>query len=580
MILNWIGSDSLMASTGAGMGVMTLVGGLALFLFGMEQMTSALNLVAGRRMKQLLARLTNHRIKGIFTGMGVTALFQSSSVTSVLLVGFVSTGLLTLQQSLGVLLGAGVGSTITAQIIAFKVTRFGLLLIALGFLLRLMKQNEYIRYSGRFILGLGLIFFGMDLMGQATYPLRDFELFHELMSHLQNPFLGVLVGMSFTALVQSSAATSGIVVVLAGQQLLGFEAGISLIMGANVGTCITAMLASIGRPRAAWRVAWVHLVYKLLSILPWLWLIPQMAWMADWLTPGDGVESNLGRSLANANTFYSLANILWFVFLVAPVCKLVDYLLPDRKSADELAAEPRYLDANYLETPSLALDQVRREIAHLGRLVLHMVQEVPVRVLKGDRAQIQEAQEYDDRVDHLQSAILDYLGKLAEGLLSNNERQTALRYIRMANLLESGADVIDRSIIPMGLDRLKTGHEVSRETFEIIERLYMGIAVETEILCIYLETNEETMRQRVVEKKPLIKRLAIEASQNLAERLAGRDSEQLELFRLEHDTIEGLKQFFHFIRACAKIAGEAGPKGVAAAQEDDAENEESPSTNE
>jgi len=554
MVLSWLGSISLLAETEGHMAFISLLGGLALFLFGMEQMTSSLNVMAGRRMKQLLGRMTNHRIKGVLTGVGVTALFQSSSVTSVLLVGFVSTGLMTLQQSLGVLMGAGVGSTVTAQIIAFKVTHYGLLLVAVGFLLSLLHRNEYLRYGGKFVLGLGLIFFGMDLMGQATHPLREFELFRELMSQLENPFLGVITGMLFTALIQSSAATSGIVVVLAGHGLVQFEAGMALIMGANVGTCITAMLASIGRPRAAWRVAWVHFIFKFFGALPWLWLIPQLEFLAGWITPGDEVSS-LGRSLANANTLYCCINILWFFFLVTPVCKLVDRILPDVQSADDLAAQPRYLDARYLETPSLALDQVQREIAHLGRLVLRMVQEVPPRILRGDRIALQEAEGWDDRVDSLQSAILDYLGKLAEGLMSNEERQLALRYIRMTNLLESGADVIDRNLIPMGMDRLKTGHEVSKETFDGIERLYSGIAVETEILCIYLETREEEMRQRVVAKKPHIKELAIQASHDLAERLAGRDSEQLELFRLEHDTIEGLKQFFHFVRACAKIAG-------------------------
>ncbi|MBT4138847.1 MAG: Na/Pi cotransporter family protein, partial [Candidatus Latescibacteria bacterium] len=197
--------------------LMGLVGGLALFLFGMEQMTAALKTVAGPGMKTMLARLTTNRFKAALTGAFVTAVIQSSSVTTVLVVGFISAGLLSLSQSIGIIMGANIGTTITAQIIAFKITHYALLLIAVGFASNFLSKNENLKQYGLMMMGLGLIFLGMDFMSNATRPLRSYGPFIALMKNMQNPLAGILLGTVFTALVQSSSATTGVVIVLAGQ---------------------------------------------------------------------------------------------------------------------------------------------------------------------------------------------------------------------------------------------------------------------------------------------------------------------------------------------------------------------------
>jgi phosphate:Na+ symporter len=241
-----------------------LLGGLALFLYGMEKMTDGLKAAAGKQMNTLLAKLTGNPILGAITGAIVTAVIQSSSVTTVLVVGFVSAGLMTLVQSVGVIFGANVGTTITAQIVAFNTTALAYPLIAIGFVMTFVWKQGVARHYGAMLMGLGLIFYGMAAMGSAMSPLRTHEGFAELLQSLQNPILGMLAGAVFTALVQSSSATIGLAVVMATQGLLSLPAGIAILFGAKIGTGITAVLAAIGKPQDAKRAAAVHVLFNVL----------------------------------------------------------------------------------------------------------------------------------------------------------------------------------------------------------------------------------------------------------------------------------------------------------------------------
>jgi phosphate:Na+ symporter len=251
----------VLAAEGANGGIdwahmaMGLFGGLALFLFGMEQMSDALKSALGDQMKELLAKLTRNRFTGALTGAFVTAVVQSSSVTTVLVVGFVSAGMMSMAQSIGVIMGANVGTTVTAQIVAFKVEEAALWMIAIGFVMLFTSRQEKIRHYGSMLMGLGLIFYGMGLMGDAMNPLRSYEPFVQLMVEMDRPLLAIIVGALFTALVQSSSATTAIVITMAGQGLISLEAGIAIAFGANIGTCITAQLAALGKSREALRAA-------------------------------------------------------------------------------------------------------------------------------------------------------------------------------------------------------------------------------------------------------------------------------------------------------------------------------------
>ena len=246
----------------------SMFGGLALFLYGMEKMSTGLKRTAGNRMRSILAALTRNRVIAMFVGAFITMVIQSSSATTVMLVSFVQAGLMTFVQSMGVILGADIGTTVTAQLIAFKLTDYALLMIGIGFSLHMFGKRGMTKNVGDVILGFGILFFGMKLMSDAMKPLRTYAVFIDTMREMENPFFGILIGALFTSLVQSSSATTGVVIVLAQQGLLTLEAGIPLVFGANIGTCITAGLASIGTSREAKRVAMAHAIHmELMDLL-------------------------------------------------------------------------------------------------------------------------------------------------------------------------------------------------------------------------------------------------------------------------------------------------------------------------
>ncbi|MGN7612875.1 Na/Pi cotransporter family protein [Magnetococcales bacterium HHB-1] len=322
--------------------VVHLLGGLAVFLYGMNKMSRALRKVAGDRMRDLLARLTSNRVAGLFTGLSVTAVIQSSSVTTVMLVGFVSAGLMNLTQAVGVILGADIGTTVTAQIIAFKVTQYAGLAIAGGLLLMMLARTKNVRQYGHLFLGLGLIFLGMAEMSDAMYPLRSYAPFLALMSDVANPFVGVMVSALFTALIQSSSAAMGVVVVLASQGVLSLEGAIALALGANIGTCITAGLAAIGQPREAVRVALAHVLFKVAGVLLIIGFIPEFAQITRDISPvaeegligHAALAAEVPRQVANAHTLFNIGIALLFLPVVGWFARFCIWLLPDSAVQD------------------------------------------------------------------------------------------------------------------------------------------------------------------------------------------------------------------------------------------------------
>jgi phosphate:Na+ symporter len=256
---------------------MGLFGGLALFLYGLELLSDALKSVAGGRMKDILGRLTTNRFTAVLSGAFVTAVVQSSTVTTVLVVGFVTANLMTLTQSVGIIMGANVGTTVTAQIIAFNVSQYSLLLVTAGFGVFFFGKRERVRKQGLALLGAGLVFFGMGVMAEAMMPLRTYQPFLDAMTRMEAPGIGILTGAIFSALIHSSAATTGVIIVLSSEGLLALPAGIALVLGANIGTCITALLAALGKPREAVRAATVHILFNVLGVLIWLRFIGELA---------------------------------------------------------------------------------------------------------------------------------------------------------------------------------------------------------------------------------------------------------------------------------------------------------------
>jgi len=348
--------------------LMGLCGGLAMFLYGMEQMSEGLKAAAGDTLKDVLARLTRNRIMGAVTGAFVTAVLNSSSVTTVLVVGFISAGFMSLSQSVGIIMGANIGSTFTAQIVAFNVTRYALIMIAVGFYLLFASKHERTRHYGAMVMGLGLVFYGMGVMGDAMTPLRTYQPFIDLMVRMENPLLGILVGAVFTGLVQSSAATTGIAIVMATGGLITLPAGIALAFGANIGTCVTALLAAIGKPTDAVRAAVVHIMFNVAGVLLWVMFIPQLADFVAAISPAAPelsgkarLAAEVPRQIANAHTVFNVANTLLFLGFTTTFARLAERLVPEKPAGVErVIVQPRFLDSEVLDIPSMALEALVR----------------------------------------------------------------------------------------------------------------------------------------------------------------------------------------------------------------------------
>ena len=536
-----------------------LLGGLAFFLYGLGQMTDGLKVVAGDTLRTILGKLTTNQFTGIFTGAAVTAVIQSSSVTTVLVVGFVSAGLMTLTQSVGVIMGANIGTTITAQIIAFKVTESAMFLVIIGFGMTLATRRRTIRNLGTVILGLGMVFYGMNLMSSAASPLRTWDPFIRLMQGMENPALGILAAALFTALVQSSSATTGIVIVLASQGLISLEAGIALILGANVGTCVTALLATIGKPREAMQTAIVHVAFNLIGVCLWVGLIGPLAGLAEMISPlAADLEGTARRAaetprqIANAHTIFNVANTLILVWFAGPLARLARRIAPDKAGPAPHQPEAQFLDDVYLSTPAMAIERVRMELGHLGECVGRMVNDAPNTVMKGKSHHLDALEQRDQEVDHLHGRITAYLGELSRQELSPTQTQQIGELIAIGNYLENIGDTIETNMVSLGRERIRDRVEISPGTREVIEPLFDTVKEAFTESVEALRTGDVERARRVIDMKDKVTDLGETATTRISQRLAADAPNRIATFRVEADLVEILKRAYYFTRHAAQ----------------------------
>jgi len=539
---------------------MGLFGGLALFLYGMEQMSDALKAVAGERMKDILAKLTTNRFMGAVTGAFVTAVIQSSSVTTVLVVGFITAGLMSLAQSIGVIMGANIGTTITAQIVAFKVTKAALLMIGIGFTMLFASKQERIKQYGAMIMGLGMIFFGMSVMSDAMKPLRSYQPFLDLMATMENPLIGILVAAAFTGLIQSSSATTGIVIVMASQGFITLPTGIALAFGANIGTCVTAMLASIGKPREAVRAALVHVFFNVAGVLIWVGLIDQLAAFVQWFSPAhpdlSGTErlaAEAPRQIANAHTIFNVANTFIFIWFTGQIARLVEWLIPDRPLEEEgVVVRAKYLDDELLTTPSLALDRVRLEVLHMGEWVQQMMAKIMPAIIAGNREQLDDVARLDDSVDVLHAQIIEYLGKISAQSLTETQTAEFLRLMEAVNDLENIGDTIETNLVVLGNERIDEHVKISKPTQEVLMGFHDAVNKAVWSAVQAVSQKNELAAQTVTSMKQEIARIAESAAAHQAQRLVAEEPNRIPAYTIEIDIIEKLKRIYYFAKRMAK----------------------------
>jgi phosphate:Na+ symporter len=444
--------------------IVGLAGGLAVFLLGLDTLTDSLRSQSGAGLRRLMARLTRNRFTGLLTGVLATVLLQSSSVTTVLAVGLVTAGIMTFPQSLAIVLGANVGTTVTAQIIAFDITTLGLAMLAGGYLATVLKRSERSRLLGSVFLGLGLVFLGMQVMGQAMRPLRDLPAFVEAMEQLANPVLGVLVGAAFTALVQSSTAATALAIALAGQGLIALEAGVALIIGANIGTCVTAGVAAIGKPPEAVRVAVAHVMINLAGAAAWLVLLRVLV---DWsvavspsypeLAGAQRLAAETPRQLAMAHTLFNVSTAMVLVWFVGPLCRLIERIVPDRREPAEPEVAAR-LDDSLLAAPAAALEATREQTGELSALVVSMCRSGVPAVVSGPAPVVDGLVAGERQADRQYRAIVGYLSDLtAGGGIEPDVARSVSALLETADELEAVADTVGVSLVALARKRAERG---------------------------------------------------------------------------------------------------------------------------
>ena len=540
--------------------IMGLFGGLALFLFGLDQLAKGLQAAAGEGMKVIMAKLTRNRVLGAITGAVVTAVLNSSSVTTVLVVGFISAGLMSLSQSISVIMGANIGSTATAQIVAFNVTRYALAMIGIGFGMLFAGKRDKVREWGSMIMGLGLVFYGMGVMGDSMAPLRTYEPFMDLMVKMERPAFGILVGALFTGLVQSSAATMGIAIVMASGGLVTLPAGIALALGANIGTCVTAMLAAIGRPRDGQRAAAAHVLFNILGVLLWVGFIDQLAGLAVRFSPAHPelagsarLAAEVPRQIANANTIFNIINTLLFLPFTGLFAKAVTRLLPDRPVDEKVIIEPKYLDTALLATPSMALDRVRMEVGHMGEIIESMWNQLGEAFEAREGKVFDDVANMDDQVDILHAEIVGYLGEIRQRRMTDTESQDFLGLMSASNYLESIGDVLETAMVELGHMMLEKDLYASRTMRLALNGLGETVGRSVDAAIRSITEGSETAAQEVLSARDEVNRQIEIVMRHQARKLGPDDPRRLDLFRLETGLVDALKRTYTLAKRIARI---------------------------
>jgi len=385
----------------------SLLGGLGMFLYGMKMMSDGLEGMAGDRMRRVLEMLTTNRFAAVGVGAAVTCVIQSSSATTVMVVGFVNAGLMNLLQATGVIMGANIGTTITAQLIAFKLSDIAPLLLFIGMLMVVfIRKRRFIRL-GEIILGFGILFVGLNLMSSAMLPLRDNENFVNFLVSFKSPVVGVLVGTVFTAIIQSSSASVGILQALAMLGLIGLDNAVYVILGQNIGTCITAILASIGTSANSKRAAGIHLLIKIVGTSLYLLVLAVFPSLVQWIETLS--PDNVSRQIANFHTLFNVSvTVILFPFVKLMV-KAVTLIIPEKHS--ETAVEKRllYLDERITQTPAIVLSQTLKELSRMGSISRDNLKWSLEAFFNLDEQKAQKVMEVENTVDFLSDNITNYL---------------------------------------------------------------------------------------------------------------------------------------------------------------------------
>ncbi len=424
-----------------------VLGGLGLFLYGMNLMGTGLQKAAGEKLKRLLEVLTSNRLMGVIVGTVVTMVIQSSSATTVMVIGFVNAGLMNLNQAVGVIMGANIGTTVTAQLIAFKLSDYAPVVVAIGVAIWLFSSKKRNKEIAEILIGFGILFIGMDFMSSHLKPLGNSQVFIDLLTSLKNPFLGILVGFGLTTLVQSSSASIGLLLALASQGLITIDIALPILFGDNIGTTTTALISSIGANKTAKRAALMHFLFNVVGTIIFMVVLrrPVEALVINFS------PNNIQRQIANAHTLFNLINVvIQFPFaglLVIAAQKLI------KGDEEEEVRGLKYLDTRIIETPSIAVGQASKEVLRMGKIVRDNLRTAVESFYSKDEKLTQKVFEEEKKINEIEREITKYLVQLSNAPLTDDQHATVTTLFHAVNDIERVGDHAE-NIAELSQDRI------------------------------------------------------------------------------------------------------------------------------
>ncbi len=523
----------------------TLLGGIALLLYGLQLLKDGLGGLAGIRLRFILGSVTQNRFIGLLTGAFVAAVLQSGSAATVMLVGFTSAGFLTLSQSIAVILGADIGSTLTVQLIAFDILDLALGIVAFGFIIWFASRNRRMKSVGLAILGFGFIFLAIKVLIEGLEPFRSSEIVRQILLGVEGaPLWGILIATLLTALFHSSAATIGIALAFAAQDLMPLSSAMPIILGANIGSSAAALLASIGTTAEARRVALAHGLFKTVGVVL---LLP---FLNHFETLVAATATTPMRQIANAHTFFNLGIALLFLPFITPLARCITYLIPDRPEMEE-PGQPKYLDPHVLDTPALALGQVAREALRASDVVQDMYRDTIHVFMKDGIELAEDIQRRDDWIDRLDREIKLYITKLSATHLTEEQSQREVSLLALTGDLETIGDIIDKNLMELAKKKIYKGLRFSDRGQKEIMELHEQVGRNFERVISAFASQDAGLARQVINEKNAINQMERELRAAHIQRLHEGLPESIETSAIHLDILTNLVRINHHITSIA-----------------------------
>lgn len=469
-----------------------LLGGLGLFIYGMKLMGDGLEKAAGEKLKKVLEVLTSNSFKAILVGAGVTAIIQSSSATTVMTVGFVNAGLLNLFQAAGIIMGANIGTTMTAQLIAFNLNDIAPLILAIGSAIVIFSKKKRTKDIGEIVLGFGILFVGMSMMETSMSPIREMGSFKDLILRLgKYPVLGILVGFGMTATVQSSSATIGILMALASNNGISLGVALPILFGDNIGTCVTALLSSIGTNKNAKRAALIHLTFNTIGTIIFMSAFTLVLKFIPLL--GGGIQ----RQIANSHTLFNITNVIIQAPFIPLLVKFVNKLVPGKDSSEDLM-EVKYLDERLLQTPSIAFGQVLKEVVRMGLLASENLNIAMNSFLNKDEKKLELVYKNEKIINYLEDEITKYMITLSNTEISEYQAEKITSIYHIINDLERVGDHAE-NIGELAIYEINNQLNFSGEAIKELLELYKLTRQALDKSVHSLETSDNNLAKSVLD---------------------------------------------------------------------------------